>query len=36
MLTVGLIAPEEDKEFMVTEAKRALLAYLKPVQGAFS
>lgn len=36
MLTVGLVAPDGDKDFMVAEAKRALVAYLKPVQGPFS
>jgi AcrR family transcriptional regulator len=36
LLTVGLIAAPEDRAFMVAEAKRALIAYLSPIQGPFS
>lgn len=36
LLTVGLVAPKEEGAFLVAEAKRALLAYLGPVQGPFS
>jgi AcrR family transcriptional regulator len=35
MLTVALLAAPTDQDFMVGEAKRALLAYLKPLQGEF-